>query len=102
MRGALDGFLLSTSPVFVSAATFAACYFMETLLRASKVFIFVSTYVLLEKQLDMSLKFWSGHPSKGILNAYCKFLEAPDLQSGNGRERAEHREGEPCCFNKVP
>ncbi|KAB5531679.1 hypothetical protein DKX38_018349 [Salix brachista] len=56
MRGALDGFLLSTSPVFVSAATFAACYFMKTLLRASKVFIFVSTYVLLEKQLDMSGK----------------------------------------------
>ncbi|XP_078431659.1 multidrug resistance-associated protein 14 isoform X2 [Wolffia australiana] len=49
LRRAYNSFLFWSSPVLVSAATFAACYLLRVPLRASNVFTFVATLRIVQE-----------------------------------------------------
>ncbi|KAG4172700.1 hypothetical protein ERO13_A11G013600v2 [Gossypium hirsutum] len=67
LRKAYNSFLFWSSPVLVSAATFAACYFLKIPLHASNVFTFVAT-LRLNNDLSISIKSgefsWEENSSK--------------------------------------
>jgi ATP-binding cassette subfamily C (CFTR/MRP) protein 2 len=87
-RKAYNGFLLWTSPVLVSAATFGACYFLKIPLHANNVFTFVATLCLVQDPVS-SIPDVIGVviQAKVAFKRILKFLEAPELQSANVRRK---------------
>ncbi|XP_062149436.1 ABC transporter C family member 10-like isoform X2 [Alnus glutinosa] len=83
-----NGFLFSTSPVLVSAATFGACYFLKVPLHANNVFTFVATLRLVQDPVR-SIPDVIGVviQAKVAFERILKFLEAPELQSANVRRK---------------
>ncbi|KAL7183675.1 hypothetical protein ACSBR2_025956 [Camellia fascicularis] len=88
MRKAYNGFLFWASPVLVSTATFGACYFLGVPLHASNVFTFVATLRLVQEPVR-------GIPdvigvviqAKVAFARIVKFLEAPELENPNIRQK---------------
>ncbi|XP_010261467.1 PREDICTED: ABC transporter C family member 10-like isoform X2 [Nelumbo nucifera] len=88
LRKAYNVVLFWSSPVLVSAATFGTCYFLEVPLYASNVFTFLATLKLVQDPVrtipDVIAVIIQ---AKVALARIVKFLEAPDLQSGNIRNK---------------
>ncbi|KAK5782654.1 hypothetical protein PVK06_037159 [Gossypium arboreum] len=88
LRKAYNSFLFWSSPVLVSAATFAACYYLKIPLHASNVFTFVATLRLVQDSVR-SIPDVIGIviQAKVAFERVVKFLEAPELQNANVRLR---------------
>ncbi|TYI53568.1 hypothetical protein E1A91_D11G013800v1 [Gossypium mustelinum] len=88
LRKAYNSFLFWSSPVLVSAATFAACYYLKIPLHASNVFTFVATLRLVQDPVK-SIPDVIGIviQAKVAFERVVKFLEAPELQNANVRQR---------------
>ncbi|KAL5989255.1 Multidrug resistance-associated protein 7 [Asimina triloba] len=93
LRRAYNSFLFWSSPVLVSAATFAACYFLQVPLTASNVFTFVATLRLVQDPIR-SIPDVVGVviQAKVAFARIVEFLEAPELQIGHSRRKSR---GEP-------
>ncbi|XP_043715641.1 ABC transporter C family member 10-like [Telopea speciosissima] len=93
MRKAYNIILSWSSPVLVSAATFGACYFLGISLNASNVFTFVATVRLLQNPVR-SIPDVIGVviQAKVSLERIVKFLEAPELQNENIRQKYKAEE----------
>lgn len=89
LRRAYNGFLFWSSPVLVSAATFAACYFLNIPLHASNVFTFVATLRLVQDPIR-SIPDVIGVVIQAnvAFSRIVKFLEASELQSGHVRRKS--------------
>ncbi|XP_010059945.2 ABC transporter C family member 10 [Eucalyptus grandis] len=88
LRKAYNSILFWSSPVLVSAATFGACYFLNIPLRANNVFTFVATLRLVQDPIR-SIPDVIGVviQAKVALTRIVKFLEAPELQNRNVRQK---------------
>ncbi|OMP07339.1 hypothetical protein COLO4_07417 [Corchorus olitorius] len=88
LRKAYNGFLFWSSPVLVSAATFGACYFLNIPLTANNVFTFVATLRLVQDPIR-SIPDVIGIviQAKVAFARIVRFLEAPELQSANVRQK---------------
>ncbi|KAF7847338.1 hypothetical protein BT93_L3072 [Corymbia citriodora subsp. variegata] len=86
LRKAYNGFLFWSSPVLVSAATFGACYFLNIPLHASNVFTFVATLRLIQDPIR-SIPEVIGVVIHVAFTRIVKFLEAPELQNSNVRQK---------------
>ncbi|KAK0596010.1 hypothetical protein LWI29_011985 [Acer saccharum] len=88
LRKSYNSFLFWSSPVLVSAATFGACYFLKVPLRANNVFTFVATLRLVQDPIR-SIPDVIGVviQAKVAFARIVKFLEAPELQSANARQK---------------
>ncbi|CAA7016710.1 unnamed protein product [Microthlaspi erraticum] len=94
MRKAYNAVLFWSSPVLVSAATFATCYFIDIPLRASNVFTFVATLRLVQDPVRMIPDVIGVTiQAKVAFSRISAFLEAPELQGGE-RRRKQRSEGE--------
>ncbi|KAI8540451.1 hypothetical protein RHMOL_Rhmol09G0264600 [Rhododendron molle] len=89
LRRSYNGFLFWTSPVLVSTATFAACYFIGVPLYASNVFTFVATLRLVQDPVR-SIPDVIGVTiqAKVAFSRIEKFLEAPELENANVRQKS--------------
>ncbi|KAK3219737.1 hypothetical protein Dsin_013707 [Dipteronia sinensis] len=90
LRKSYNSFLFWSSPVLVSAATFGACYFLKVPLHASNVFTFVATLRLVQDPIR-SIPDVIGVviQAKVAFARIVKFLEAPELQSANARQKGD-------------
>ncbi|KAJ4953538.1 hypothetical protein NE237_030370 [Protea cynaroides] len=90
MRNAYNILLFWSFPVLVSAATFGACYFLGISLNASNVFTFVATFYLVRDPVS-AIPDVIGVviQAKVSLERIVKFLEAPELQNGNIRQKCK-------------
>ncbi|PSS32348.1 ABC transporter C family member 10 like [Actinidia chinensis var. chinensis] len=88
LRKAYNSFLLWSSPVLVSAATFGACYFLGVPLYASNVFTFVATLRLVQDPIR-SIPDVIGVviQAKVAFSRIVNFLEAPELENANIRKK---------------
>ncbi|KAL5813143.1 hypothetical protein ACOSQ3_028093 [Xanthoceras sorbifolium] len=88
LRKAYNTFLFWSSPVLVSAATFGACYFLKVPLHANNVFTFVATLRLVQDPIR-SIPDVIGVviQAKVAFARILKFLEAPELQSADFRQK---------------
>ncbi|KAK6925931.1 ABC transporter-like, ATP-binding domain [Dillenia turbinata] len=88
LRKAYNSFLFWSSPLLVSAATFWACYFLKVPLHASNVFTFVATLRLVQDPVR-SIPDVIGIviQAKVAFARIVKFLEAPELQTSNVRQK---------------
>ncbi|MBA0773621.1 hypothetical protein Gotri_008882 [Gossypium trilobum] len=95
LRKAYNSFLFWSSPVLVSAATFGACYFLNIPLHASNVFTFVATLRLVQDPIR-AIPDVIGIviQAKVAFARVLKFLEAPELQSGNVRKKRHMENGD--------
>ncbi|VVB06228.1 unnamed protein product [Arabis nemorensis] len=94
MRKAYNAVLFWSSPVFVSAATFATCYLMDIPLKASNVFTFVATLRLVQDPVRMIPDVIGVTiQAKVAFSRIATFLEAPELQGGL-RRRKQRSEGD--------
>ncbi|KAL4375617.1 hypothetical protein HN51_009570 [Arachis hypogaea] len=86
-RKAYNIFLFWSSPILVSAASFAACYFLEIPLHANNVFTFVATLRLVQEPIT-TIPDVIGVviQSKVAFARIGKFLEASELQNANCRK----------------
>ncbi|KAJ7969844.1 ABC transporter C family member 10-like [Quillaja saponaria] len=86
LRKAYNGFLFWSTPVFVSAATFGACYVLKIPLHANNVFTFVATLRLVQEPIrtipDVIGVIIQANVSFARI---LKFLESHELQSGTAR-----------------
>ncbi|KAJ4951568.1 hypothetical protein NE237_028400 [Protea cynaroides] len=82
-----------SSPILISAATFGACYFLGFSLNASNVFTFVATLSLVQVPIS-SIPDVIGVAiqAKVSLERIVKFLEAPELQNENIRQKCKAEE----------
>ncbi|KAH0912384.1 hypothetical protein HID58_035705 [Brassica napus] len=88
MRKAYNAVLFWSSPVLVSAATFATCYFLDIPLRASNVFTFVATLRLVQDPVRMIPDVIGVTiQAKVAFSRIATFLEAPELQGGERRRK---------------
>ncbi|GLU21199.1 hypothetical protein SLE2022_373530 [Rubroshorea leprosula] len=88
LRKAYNGFLFWSTPVFVSGATFGTCYFLKIPLHASNVFTFVATLRLVQEPIrSMPDVIAVVIQAKVAFARIVKFLEAPELLSGNVRKK---------------
>ncbi|KAL0756460.1 hypothetical protein Bca101_094128 [Brassica carinata] len=88
MRKAYNAVLFWSSPVLVSAATFATCYFLNIPLRASNVFTFVATLRLVQDPVRMIPDVIGVTiQAKVAFSRIATFLEAPELQGGERRRK---------------
>ncbi|XP_042505968.1 ABC transporter C family member 10-like [Macadamia integrifolia] len=93
MRKAYNILLFWTSPVLVSAATFGACYFLGIPLNASNVFTFVATLRLVQDPVrTIPDVIGVVIQAKVSLERIVKFLEAPELQNENIRQKGKVEE----------
>ncbi|KAJ4956407.1 hypothetical protein NE237_013190 [Protea cynaroides] len=93
LRRAYNVLLAWSSPVLVSAATFVACYFLGIPLNASNVFTFVATLRLLQIPVrNMPDVIGAVIQAKVALERIVKFLEAPELQNENIRQKYKAEE----------
>ncbi|XP_059667168.1 ABC transporter C family member 10-like [Cornus florida] len=88
LRKAYNSYLFWSSPVLVSAATFGACYFLGVPLNASNVFTFVATLRLVQDPIR-SFPDVIGVviQAKVAFARIVKFLQAPELEAGNVRQK---------------
>ncbi|RZB61499.1 ABC transporter C family member 10-like [Glycine soja] len=88
LRKAYNIFLFWTSPILVSAASFGTCYFLNIPLRANNLFTFVATIRLVQEPIT-AIPDVIGVviQAKVAFARIVKFLEAPELQSENFRNR---------------
>lgn len=92
LRKAYNGFLFWSSPVLVSAATFGACYFLKIPLHANNVFTFVATLRLVQDPIRAIPDVIGVVIQANVaFSRIVKFLEAPELQSGNIRQRQKQK-----------
>ncbi|KAG5617155.1 hypothetical protein H5410_016979 [Solanum commersonii] len=83
-----NSFLYGSSPVLVSAATFGACYFLGIPLHASNIFTFVATLRLVQSPVsDISDLIGVVIKAKVSFARIVKFLEAPELETANVRQK---------------
>ncbi|CAH9110233.1 unnamed protein product [Cuscuta europaea] len=88
MRKAYNTFLLWSSPVVVSTATFGACYFLGIPLRASNVFTFVATLRLVKDPIrTIPDVIGVVIQAKVSFERIDKFLLAPELDNVNVRRK---------------
>ncbi|GLT35844.1 hypothetical protein SLA2020_102620 [Shorea laevis] len=88
LRKSYNSFLFWSTPVFVSAATFGACYFLKVPLHASNVFTFVATLRLVQDPIrTIPDVIGAVIQAKVAFARIVRFLEAPELQSGNVRKK---------------
>ncbi|XP_065868728.1 ABC transporter C family member 10 [Euphorbia lathyris] len=88
LRKAYNSFLFWSSPVMVSAATFGACYFLKIPLHANNVFTFVATLRLVQDPIRTIPDVIGVVIQANVAFArIVKFLEAPELQNRNVRQR---------------
>lgn len=88
LRRAYNTFLFWSSPVLVSAATFGACYLLQVPLYPSNVFTFVATLRLVQDPVrTIPDVIGVVIQAKVAFSRIVKFLEAPELQSGEIRTR---------------
>ncbi|OIT26709.1 abc transporter c family member 10 [Nicotiana attenuata] len=77
-------FLLWSSPVLVSAATFGSCYFLRVPLYASNVFTFVATLRIVQDPIrTIPDVIGVVIQAKVSFARIVKFLEAPELDNAN-------------------
>ncbi|OIT33165.1 PREDICTED: ABC transporter C family member 10-like [Nicotiana attenuata] len=94
LRKAYNSFLFWSSPVLVSAATFGACYFLGVPLYASNVFTFVATLRLVQDPVrTIPDVIGVVIQAKVSFARIVKFLEAPELENANVRQK--HNFGSP-------
>ncbi|KAJ8773182.1 hypothetical protein K2173_028359 [Erythroxylum novogranatense] len=87
-RKACNNFLFWSSPFYVSAATFAACYFLKVPLRANNVFTFVATLRIVQDPIRLMPNVIEAViQAKVAFTRIAKFLEAPELQSSSIRQK---------------
>ncbi|XP_019449728.1 PREDICTED: ABC transporter C family member 10-like [Lupinus angustifolius] len=92
LKRAYGVFLFWTSPVLVSAASFCACYFLNVPLHANNVFTFVATLRLVQDPItNIPDVIGVIIQAKVAFARIVKFLEAPELENENFRNR---------CFNE--
>ncbi|XWS37931.1 hypothetical protein CRYUN_Cryun19dG0087500 [Craigia yunnanensis] len=101
LQKAYNGFLFWSSPVLVSAATFGACYFLKIPLHASNVFTLVATIRLVQDPI-ISIPDVIGVviQAKVAFARVVKFLEAPELQSANVRQKHHMENADLAIFIK--
>ncbi|KAJ4951349.1 hypothetical protein NE237_028181 [Protea cynaroides] len=93
MRKAYNILLFWSSPVLVSAATFGAFYLLGISLNASNVFTFVATLSLVQVPISLIPDVIGvAIQAKVSLERIVKFLEAPELQNGNIRQKCKAEE----------
>ncbi|KAJ7969846.1 ABC transporter C family member 10-like [Quillaja saponaria] len=86
LRRAYNGFLFWSTPVFVSAATFAACYFLKVPLHANNVFTFLATLRLVQDPIrTIPDVIGAVIQAKVSFARILKFLDAPELESRSAR-----------------
>ncbi|CAO2821257.1 unnamed protein product [Amaranthus hypochondriacus] len=97
LQKAYTFFLLWTSPVLISAATFGACYYLGIPLHASNVFTFVATSRLVQEPIraipDVLGVFIQARVAFARI---AMFLVAPELQTENVRRKSDMS-----CINHV-
>ncbi|MQL75153.1 hypothetical protein Taro_007524 [Colocasia esculenta] len=88
LRKAYNTFLFWSSPLLVSAATFATCYFLRVPLTAGNVFTFVATLRIVQDPVR-SIPDVIGVviQAKVAMSRIIRFLDAPELQKGNLRKK---------------
>ncbi|XP_010251554.1 PREDICTED: ABC transporter C family member 10-like [Nelumbo nucifera] len=102
LRKAYNTFLFWSSPVLVSAATFGTCYLLGTPLYASNVFTFIATLRLVQDPVrTIPDVIGVVIQAKVAFERIMKFLEAPELHSGNARKKCNVEELEYSIFVKV-
>ncbi|PON96910.1 ATP-binding cassette containing protein, partial [Trema orientale] len=85
-RNAYNAILFWSSPIFVSAATFGACYFLKIPLHANNVFTFVATLRLVQEPVRSVPDVIAVVIQARVAFArIVKFLEAPELQPARVR-----------------
>ncbi|XP_042505971.1 ABC transporter C family member 10-like [Macadamia integrifolia] len=90
MRKAQNTLLFWMSPVLVSGATLWACYFLGIPFNASNFFTFVATSRLVQDPItSISDVVGVVIQSKVSLERIVKFLEAPELQNENIRQKCK-------------
>ncbi|KAK7380437.1 hypothetical protein VNO78_32948 [Psophocarpus tetragonolobus] len=89
LRKAYNIFIFWTSPILVSAASFGTCYFLNIPLHANNIFTFVATIRLVQEPIT-AIPDVIGVviQAKVAFARIVKFLEAPELQSANFRNRS--------------
>ncbi|KAI8006483.1 ABC transporter C family member 10 [Camellia lanceoleosa] len=88
MLNAYNGFLFWVSPVLVSTATFGACYFLGVPLHASNFFTFVVTLRLVQEPIRcIPDVIGVAIQAKVAFSRIVKFLEAPELENTNIRQK---------------
>ncbi|XP_050223929.1 ABC transporter C family member 10-like [Mercurialis annua] len=88
LRKAYNSFLFWSSPLLVSAATFGACYFLKLPLHANNVFTFVATLRLVQDPIrTIPDVIGVVIQAKVAFARIVKYLEAPELQNGNVRQK---------------
>ncbi|PRQ32018.1 putative xenobiotic-transporting ATPase [Rosa chinensis] len=81
LRGSYSTHLVWSTPVFVSTATFGACYFLKIPLHANNVFTFISTLRLVHGPIrSIPDVFAVVIQAKVAFTHIVKFLEAPELK----------------------
>ncbi|KAJ4705899.1 ABC transporter C family member 10-like [Melia azedarach] len=92
LRKAYNTFLFWSSPVLVSVATFGACYFLKIPLYASNVFTFVATLRLVQEPIRLIPDVLAVVIQANVsFSRIVKFLEAPELQSANVRQKGDKK-----------
>ncbi|KAK9276061.1 hypothetical protein L1049_005592 [Liquidambar formosana] len=85
--------LFWSSPIIVAIATFMACYFLGISLDASNIFTFLATLRIVQEPIrlipDVAGAFIEAKVSLGRI---VKFLEAPELQNRQTRQKYEGNE----------
>ncbi|CAL5396758.1 unnamed protein product [Camellia sinensis] len=88
MHKAYNGFLFWVSPVLVSTTTSGACYFLKVPLHASNVFTFVATLRLVQEPVRCIPDVIGVVIQVKVAFArIVKFLEAPELENTNIRQK---------------
>ncbi|CAL5400016.1 unnamed protein product [Camellia sinensis] len=88
MHKAYNGFLFWVSPVLVSTTTSGACYFLRVPLHASNVFTFVATLRLVQEPVRCIPDVIGVVIQVKVAFArIVKFLEAPELENTNIRQK---------------
>ncbi|XP_059667171.1 ABC transporter C family member 10-like [Cornus florida] len=87
-RRSYTSYLFWSTPVLVSAATFGACYFLGVPLNASNVFTFVATLRLVQDPIrTIPDVIGVVIQAKVAFARIVKFLEAPELEVANVRQK---------------
>lgn len=89
LRKGYNGFLFWSSPVLVSAATFGACFFLKIPLNPSNVFTFVAAVRLVQDPIrTIPDVIGVVIQAKVSFARIVLFLEAPELQTSNVRQKS--------------
>ncbi|KAL5708889.1 Multidrug resistance-associated protein 7 [Ranunculus cassubicifolius] len=93
LQKAYNAFLFWTSPVFVSAATFGATYFLGVPLYASNVFTYMATLrLVMDPVISIPDVIGVVIQAKVALVRITRFLEAPELQNESVRQKYKAKE----------